>query len=212
MSAAGSDRQGSDRPRLVSASANPHKAAEIGSLLEGLVELLPRPASVPDVVEDASTLEGNARLKAAAVCQATGLAAVSDDTGLFVDALEGEPGVDTAYYAGPNATYAENRAKLLSTLAGVADRRARFRTVVMVVHPDGTSLCVEGVCEGTIATEERGERGFGFDPLFIPLDGDGRTFSQMTEAEKNAISHRGRAFAALVDAIVTNREGRSPTG
>ena len=188
-------------PRLVSASANPHKVSEIAALLEGLVELVPRPGGVPDVVEDAGSLEGNARLKASAICAATGLPAVSDDTGLFVDALDGEPGVDTAYYAGPNATYAENRAKLLRALEGVADRRARFRTVVMVVHPDGSELQVEGVCEGRIATQERGERGFGFDPLFVPDDGDGRTFSEMSEAEKNSMSHRGRAFAALVLAL-----------
>jgi XTP/dITP diphosphohydrolase len=188
-------------PMLVSASANPHKVAEIASILDGLVELVPRPADVADVVEDAGTLEGNARLKAAAICAATGMAAVSDDTGLFVDALDGAPGVDTAYYAGPDATYAENRAKLLAALAGVADRRCRFRTVVMVVWPDGTELAVDGVCEGAIATEERGERGFGFDPLFIPDDGDGRTFSEMSEAEKNTMSHRGRAFHALVQAL-----------
>ena len=193
-------------PVLVSASANPHKVAEIASILDGLVDLQPRPADVPDVVEDAGTLEGNARLKAAAICAATGCAAVSDDTGLFVEALDGEPGVDTAYYAGPNATYAENRAKLLGALHGVVDRRARFRTVVMVVYPDGSELQVEGVCEGRIATEERGERGFGFDPLFIPDDGDGRTFSEMSEAEKNTMSHRGRAFVALVDAL-RSREG-----
>jgi len=188
-------------PRLVSASANPHKVEEIAAILDGLVELVPRPADVPDVVEDAGTLEGNARLKAAAICRATGEAAVSDDTGLFVDALGGDPGVETAYYAGPHATYAENRAKLLAALDGTADRRAVFRTVVMVVRPDGSELAVEGRCPGTIATEERGERGFGFDPLFIPDDGDGRTFSQMSDAEKNAISHRARAFHALVEAL-----------
>jgi len=188
-------------PTLVSASANPHKVSEIAAILDGLVVLVPRPADVPDVVEDAGTLEGNARLKAAAICAATGDSAVSDDTGLFVDALDGEPGVETAYYAGPHATYAENRAKMLAAMAGVVDRRCRFRTVVMVVRPDGSELSVEGVCEGTIATEERGERGFGFDPLFIPLDGDGRTFSQMSEAEKNTMSHRGRAFTALVAAL-----------
>ena len=191
----------SDLPQLVSATANPHKLAEIAAILDGLVELLPRPAGVPEVAEDAGTLEGNARLKAAAICAATGLPAVSDDTGLFVDALGGEPGVETAYYAGPQATYAENRAKMLQVLDGVADRRASFRTVVMVVYPDGSELCVEGVCAGTIATEERGERGFGFDPLFIPDDGDGRTFSLMSDAEKNAISHRGRAFVALIEAL-----------
>jgi len=190
-----------DLPVLVSASANPHKVAEIASILDGLVRLVSRPVDVPEVVEDAGTLEGNARLKAAAICAATGQAAVSDDTGLFVDALDGEPGVETAYYAGPNATYAENRAKMLKALAGVDRRTARFRTVVMVVRPDGSELSVEGVCEGSIATEERGERGFGFDPLFIPADGDGRTFSEMSEAEKNSMSHRGRAFQALVVAL-----------
>lgn len=195
MSAAGA------LPRLVCASANPDKVAEIAALLDGLVHLEPRPAGVPDVVEDAGTLEGNARLKATAICRASGAPAVADDTGLFVDALDGEPGVDTAYYAGPNATYAQNRAKLLDALRPGMPRTARFRTVVMVVRPDGSELCVEGVCEGTIATEERGGRGFGFDPVFIPADGDGRTFSEMSEAEKNALSHRGRAFAALVAAL-----------
>jgi ribonuclease PH len=167
----------------------------------GLVELLPRPADVPDVVEDAGTLAGNARLKAAAICAATGLPAVADDTGLFVDALGGEPGVETAYYAGPQATYAENRAKMLQVLDGVDNRRASFRTIVMVVYPTAASCSVEGVCPGSIATEERGDRGFGFDPLFVPDDGDGRTFSLMTDDEKNAISHRGRAFQALVVAL-----------
>ena len=201
-------------PTLVCASANPHKVAEIANLLHGVVALLPRPDGVGEVVEDAGSLEGNARLKAAAIAAVAMLPAVSDDTGLFVDALDGAPGVDTAYYAGPNATYAENRAKLLVALAAVPleQRTARFRTVVMVVQPDGGELLVEGVCEGVIATEERGERGFGFDPLFIPFDGDGRTFSQMSEAEKNQLSHRGRAFRALAQALavtdaVTNVEG-----
>ncbi|MEI8237780.1 MAG: RdgB/HAM1 family non-canonical purine NTP pyrophosphatase [Actinomycetota bacterium] len=188
-------------PRLVCASANPDKVAEIASLLDGLVDLEPRPAGVPDVVEDSGTLEGNARLKATAICRATALSAVADDTGLFVDALDGAPGVDTAYYAGPTATYAQNRTKLLQALSGEVPRTARFRTVVMVVHPDGTELVVEGVCEGVIASEERGERGFGFDPVFIPVDGDGRTFSEMSEADKNLVSHRGRAFRSLVDAL-----------
>jgi XTP/dITP diphosphohydrolase len=196
----------SEVPRLVCASANPHKVAEIAAILASVVELLPRPDGVPEVVEDAGTLEGNARLKAAAICAASGLPAVSDDTGLFVDALNGDPGVDTAYYAGPDASYAENRSKLLHAMAGAATRSARFRTVVMVVWPDGRELSVEGVCEGSIATEERGDRGFGYDPLFVAARGaDGapneRTFSQMSDHEKNAISHRGRAFQSLVAAL-----------
>lgn len=191
----------SELPRLVCATANPHKVAEIAEILAGLVELIPRPADVPDVVEDAGTLEGNARLKATAVCNATGMPSVSDDTGLFVTALADAPGVDTAYYAGPQATYAENRAKLLAALAGASDRAATFQTVVMVVWPDGDELVATGVCHGTIAPEELGTRGFGYDPIFIPNDGDGKSFSEMSEADKNAISHRGRAFAALVTAL-----------
>lgn len=190
-------------PRLVCASANPDKVAEIAQLLDGLVDLVPRPDSVPDVIEDADTLVGNARLKALAICEATGAPAVSDDTGLEVDHLGGAPGVWTARFAGEGATYADNRAKMLSVLDGVtaAGRTARFRTVVMVRWPDGTELVCEGVCEGTIAEAERGARGFGYDPLFIPADGDGRTFAEMTDDEKHAVSHRGRAFRALVEAL-----------
>lgn len=187
--------------RLVCASANPDKVAEIAAILDGIVELLPRPVDVPDVVEDEPTLVGNARLKAAAICRATGLPAVADDTGLFVDALEGAPGVFTARYAGEGASYAANRAKLLAALAGRADRTARFVTVAMVVWPDGDELAVEGVCEGHIAGGERGERGFGYDPVFVPDGAGERTFSEMTEDEKHAISHRGRAFAALTVAL-----------
>jgi XTP/dITP diphosphohydrolase len=189
------------RLRLVCASANPDKVAEIAALLDGVVELLPRPADVPDVVEDADTLVGNARLKAAAICAATSLPAVADDTGLFVDALDGAPGVYTARYAGEQATYADNRTKLLGALRDSTDRRAEFRTVALVCWPDGHELSVEGVCVGRIATEDREGRGFGYDAVFVPDDGDGRTFSQMTADEKHAISHRGRAFAALVRAL-----------
>lgn len=188
---------------LVCASANPDKVVEIAALLDGVALLLPRPSEVPDVVEDADTLVGNARLKAAAICAATGRAAVADDTGLEVDALGGAPGVFAARYAGEGVTYADNRAKLLAELAGVAeaDRTARFTTVAMVVRPDGSETVVEGVCEGLIALVERGARGFGYDAVFIPVDGDGRTFAEMSDAEKNAISHRGRAFVALAAAL-----------
>jgi XTP/dITP diphosphohydrolase len=186
------------KPRLVCASANPDKVAEIEVILRDVVDLVPRPPGVPDVVEDADTLAGNARLKAAAIAAASGDAAVADDTGLEVVALGGRPGVRTARFAGDDATYAENRALLLRELDGVDDRRARFRTVAMVVWPDGRELAAEGVCEGTIATVERGTRGFGYDPVFIPDDGDGRTFAEMDEDAKHALSHRGRAFRALL--------------
>lgn len=185
--------------QLVCATANPHKVDEIAAVLGDLVELVPRPTHVPDVVEDAGTLEGNARLKAHAICAATGLPAVADDTGLFVAALDGGPGVETAYFAGPHATSADNRERLLRELDGVADRRAEFITVALVVWPGGDELLVRGVCAGHIADAEREGRGWGYDPLFVPSDpvGAGRTFSQMTDDDKNAISHRGRAFAAL---------------
>ena len=199
--------------QFVCASANPDKVAEIASLLDGLVRLLPRPSSVGEVVEDATTLVGNARLKASAICAATGQPAISDDTGLEVDALDGAPGVHTAYFAGVGCSYADNRIKMLQVLRGVpaVQRTARFKTVAMVVWPDGRELAVEGVCEGSIAETERGERGFGYDSLFIPADGDGRTFSEMTEDDKNQISHRGRAFRALVQALPLALQPNSPS-
>lgn len=187
--------------QLVCASANPDKVVEIAAILDGVVDLLPRPPDLPDVVEDADTLTGNARLKAQAICTATGLPAVSDDTGLFVDALRGAPGVYAARFAGEDATYADNRAKLLGELRDVDDRAARFVSLVMVVWPDGRELEVEGVCSGTIASAELGDRGFGYDPVFIPDDGDGRSFAQMSDDEKNQISHRGRALRGLLEAL-----------
>ncbi len=195
--------------RLVLATANPHKAEEIAGLLPG-VELVPRPAAAGDVEETEDTLEGNARLKARAVARVAGEPAVADDTGLEVDALGGRPGVWAARYAGEDATYADNVAKLLDELARVADepgpgagrrarraRRARFRTVALVAWPDGREVIADGVVEGHIATEARGRGGFGYDPVFVPAGGDGRTFAQMTRDEKAAVSHRGRALRAL---------------
>ena len=189
------------RLQLVCASANTDKVIEIAAILDGVVELLPRPPEVPEVVEDADTLIGNARLKAVAICAATGLPAVSDDTGLFVDALGGAPGIYAARYAGEDATYAQNRAKLLRELNRTTDRRARFVSAAMVVWPDGREIAVEGVCEGTIADIELGDRGFGYDAVFIPDEGDGRSFSQMSDAEKNQVSHRARALHALLAAL-----------
>jgi XTP/dITP diphosphohydrolase len=191
------------RLQVVCASANPDKVAEIAAILGDAVELLPRPEHVPDVVEDADTLVGNARLKAVALVEATGLPAVADDTGLEVDALGGAPGVYTARFAGEGATYADNRQKMLIELdhVPVEERTAAFKTVALVRWPDGREVVVEGVCPGTIATEERGERGFGYDPLFIPAEGDGRTFAEMSDDEKHELSHRGKAFRALIAAL-----------
>lgn len=190
-----------DRMRLVCASANPDKVAEIAAILGDAVELLPRPAGVAEVVEDAGSLEGNARLKAIAISAAAGLPAVADDTGLEVDALDGAPGVDAALYAGAGCTYADNRAKLLLELGDTDDRTARFRTVALVRWPDGRELAVDGICPGTIARGERGPGGFGYDAVFVPTEGDGRTFGEMSHDEKHAISHRGRAFRNLLAAL-----------
>ena len=193
------------RPRLVCASANPDKVAEIRAILHDVVELVPRPADVPDVVEDADTLEGNARLKAVAICEATGLPAVADDTGLDVVALDGAPGVYSARYAGDGATYADNRSKLLDELGDTDDRRAAFRTCALVRWPDGSEVAVEGICPGTITRADRGDGGFGYDSIFVPDEGDGRTFAEMSDTEKHAVSHRGRAFRALLGELESRR-------
>ena len=191
---------------IVAATANPHKLAEIREILGDDVELLPRPAGLPEVVEDAPTIEGNAILKADAIWAATGVPALADDTGLEVVALGGAPGVRSARYAGDDATDADNVARLLADLeqrardAGVDDRRARFVTSVVLTHGSGR-LAVEGVCEGTIASAPRGENGFGYDPVFVPDEGDGRTFAEMTSEQKHALSHRGRAVRAFVAAL-----------
>lgn len=182
--------------QFVLASANKDKAAEIAAILDGF-DLVPRPDDVPDVDETGDTLEENARLKAWALVNATGMAAVADDTGLEVDALDGAPGVYSARYAGENATYQDNVQKLWEALIGASTRTARFRTVALAAFPDGSEVVAHGVVEGVIADDPVGEQGFGYDPLFIPSGGDGRTFAQMTRAEKEQVSHRGRAFRAL---------------
>jgi len=187
--------------RLVLASANPDKAAEIIEILAAefgdRVELLPRPAEVGEVDETGDTLEANARLKADALVRATGIGAIADDSGLAVDALDGAPGVYSARYAGVDATYATNVAKLLKEMDGCFDRRARFETVALARFPDGREFVALGIVEGTIATVPRGTGGFGYDPVFVPSEADGRSFGEMDGVEKHAISARGRAFRAL---------------
>ena len=195
--------------RLVCASANPDKVTEMTAALDGIVELEPRPPALAEIVEDAPDLEGNARLKAVAVCDAAGRPAIADDTGLEVDALDGAPGVTSARYAGEGASYADNVTKLLSELEGVehSGRGARFRTVALVRWPDGSELAAEGEVVGRIAEAARGENGFGYDSVFVPVEGDGRTFAQMSGPEKEALSHRGRALRALTRRLVaTNSE------
>ena len=192
--------------RFVLATANPDKAEEIMAVLLDAgapVTLEPRDPSLPDVEESGETLEDNARLKAAAVVSATGLPAIADDTGLEVDALDGAPGVRSARFAGEHATYADNVGLLLDRLTDVpdADRTARFSTVAVARWPDGREVTALGTVEGSIAREPRGEGGFGYDPVFVPAEGDGRTFAEMRPEEKHECSHRGRAFRTLAEGL-----------
>jgi XTP/dITP diphosphohydrolase len=185
---------------VVVASKNPDKIQEVEAVLASLdppIEVL-RGFDWPDIEETEDTLEGNALLKASAVAAATGVAAVADDTGLEVDALGGAPGVHTARYAGPNASYEDNLDKLLVDLAGVSDRAARFRTAIALVVPGTEPVVVEGVMEGEIAHAPRGENGFGYDPVFLVGD---RTYAEMSDDEKNEISHRALAIRALRDVL-----------
>jgi len=200
-------RQSSRAPmRMVLATANRDKAAEIVAIMSeaggARIELVARPDDVGPVEESGDTLEENARLKARALLEATGLPAVADDTGLEVDALGGAPGVHSSRFAGEHASYDENVAKLLSELDAVGAhgddaRRARFRTVAIACFPGGREVVAHGVVEGTIAEERRGDAGFGYDPVFVVDGGSGRTYAEMPPAEKNTRSHRARAFRAL---------------
>jgi XTP/dITP diphosphohydrolase len=202
--------------RLVLATANPDKAAELQAILrdelDDLVELVARPHGVGAVEETGESLEDNARLKAVALVAATGEAAVADDTGLEVAALDGAPGVWSARFAGDNATYGDNVAKLLTVLEGEADRRAWFRTVVVCRFPDGTEIISEGVVKGEILAAPRGLSGFGYDPVFAPEGGGGRTFAEMSTEDKHALSHRGRALRSFVESLKRSEElGRGPS-
>lgn len=187
--------------RIWCASANPHKVAEIARLLPPGVELVPRPTEVGDVDEDAPSLEGNAVLKGIEIANHVHGWAIADDTGLEVSALGGEPGVRSARFAGEPANDAANRALLLERMNGVADRSAVFRTVVALVDDRGEMHLLRGECRGHIAAAERGDGGFGYDALFVPDDGDGRTFAEMSAEEKDAVSHRSRALAQLPNLI-----------
>jgi XTP/dITP diphosphohydrolase len=189
---------------LVLATANPDKAAEIRAILaDAGIAVVDRPEGVPEVEETGETLLDNARLKAVALREATGRSSVADDTGLEVVALGGAPGVYSARYAGPGASYAENVTKLLLELRTSGSRRARFVAVAFVSFRDGSELWTRGVVDGEIAEQPRGSGGFGYDPVFVPNEGGGRTFAEMAETEKHAFSHRGQAFRALAALLRT---------
>ena len=185
----------------VLATGNAHKVPEIAEILGPAFVL---DAVDPDVEETGTTFEENALLKARAVAVRTGRLALADDSGIEVDALGGRPGVHSARWT----QEPDWIPRVLRETAGVAwpARTGRFVSAAAAVWPDGRELVVRGVVEGHIAAEARGEGGFGYDPVFVPDEGDGRTFGEMAASEKHALSHRGRAFRALRDALaaVTN--------
>ena len=198
--------------RFVLATTNPNKAREIREIFfaEGVgAELLARPAHVPDIEETEATLLGNALLKARTLVGATGMACIAEDTGIEVEALGGAPGVRSARYAGEPADDEANVDKVLAELAHLEDpdrRRARFVTVAVACWPDGRELVAEGMVEGRVAPRRLGAGGFGYDPVFVPDEGDGRTFGEMAAASpeaKHALSHRGRALRALAEALLS---------
>ena len=181
--------------KILFASRNRHKLAEVRAILgPGILSTDDLP-NLPHIEETADTFEGNAILKARGLALASGLWTLADDSGLEVDALHGEPGVQSAYYAGRHATDADNLKKLHDAMRGVSNRAARFRCVLALSSPDGQTRTVSGVCEGRLAETPRGANGFGYDPLFIP-EGHSSTFAELPPETKNALSHRARALTA----------------
>ena len=186
---------------IVLATRNRHKSEELAVLLGGLgiqIRTLADFPAAPEVEEDGTTCEANAIKKATEIARTTGLTAIADDTGLEVDALGGRPGVLAARYAGEQATYEDNCRKLLRELAGVPPmkRTARFLTIAAISSPGGDVQTTRGVLEGLITEECRGERGFGYDPVFLVPE-LGKTLAELTGGEKNLISHRAKAFAKI---------------
>lgn len=185
--------------KIIFATNNAHKLSEVQALLGDAFELvtLKECGITEDIPETAATLEGNALQKARYVFEKTGADCFADDTGLEVEALGGEPGVHSARYATDGHDFAANNRLLLKNLEGQSNRKARFRTVIALIL-EGKEYLFEGIVDGTIATSESGCEGFGYDPLFVP-SGEIVTFAQMSAEAKNAISHRGRAVAKLVN-------------
>ena len=182
--------------QLVLATRNAHKLREFERLLPA-VELEPLPDGIDLPPEDGDTYAANALIKARAAAAATGRCAIADDSGIEAEALGGAPGVRTARYAGPHATDAQNLAKL----AAEAPPGSRLRYVCAIAHvaPGGEEHVLERTCSGTLAAQPRGAGGFGYDPLFVPDEHAGRTMAELADAEKDAISHRGRAARALAE-------------
>lgn len=189
--------------KLLLATNNPGKIRELDSLLQGTPFVVATPASEGidlEVEETGTTFEENAKLKAEAFARASGLCAMADDSGLEVDALGGEPGVYSARYAGPDATDEERVRYLLSKLGDIEweKRGARFRSVVALAHPDGEVRLFEGACEGVVAFEPRGDKGFGYDPIFY-IPNLGKHMAELDMDQKNGVSHRGMAARKAIE-------------
>ena len=186
--------------KLLIASRNKDKISEIKDILKDIdleiITALDFP-NLPEVIEDKDTIEENAVKKAAECAEFTGLLTIADDTGLFVETLEGEPGVYAARYAGENCTYKDNRDKLLQNMKDKTNRKAEFRTVAALASPDGLIGIAFGKVDGKITDQEIGINGFGYDAIFR-ADETGKTFGEMTDKEKHRISHRGRAFRNII--------------
>jgi XTP/dITP diphosphohydrolase len=186
--------------KLVIASHNKDKLKEIKALLQDLpIEICSVDDVLPgfDVIEDCETIFDNAAKKALETSMATGLPALADDTGLFIEALDNKPGVYAARFAGEGCTYADNRHKALAMLQNIDNRKAVFKTVIVLAEPDGVVAYREGSVEGIITTEERGDRGFGYDAVF-EVNAMHKTYAEMDDEEKNTCSHRGLALKAIL--------------
>lgn len=197
-------------PAIVFATNNSHKLQEARQILEGKLEVLSL-ADIgchDDIPETADTLEGNALIKARWVKDRYGYDCFADDTGLMVDALDGAPGVYSARFAGEHCSPADNVRLLLQKLSGIENRRARFATVVALIF-QGKEYLFEGTVEGNISKVPAGKEGFGYDPVFVPLDSD-ISFAEMAPEEKNKISHRGRAMAKLAAFLKNNPSNHNP--
>jgi XTP/dITP diphosphohydrolase len=186
---------------IVLATTNPGKVAEIDEIMSGLpIRFLTKQqvSHWPPIAETGSSYLENALIKARALARATGKAALADDSGIEVDALDGAPGIRSARFSGPGATEAQNNSTLAELMRDIPPERrtARYRCVAVVVMPDGTEITAEGTCEGSIAMNPAGEGGFGYDPWFIPL-GYEHTFGELSAETKHAISHRGKALRHL---------------
>lgn len=196
---------------MILATRNEHKLREMAELLPGLA-LQPLPAGIPSPLEDGDSFLANALIKARSAHAATGEAAIADDSGIEAADLGGAPGVYSARYAGEGASDGENLDKLLREVAAAGGgRRAAYVCAIALVDADGTEHAFEGRCGGRLIEEPRGEGGFGYDPAFVPDDtgpADQRTFSELSPAEKNAISHRGRAARLLAAHLASASEGR----